>query len=254
LKSIFISVRSDSTRLPQKATLGLHGKPTIQYLIERLKKSKHADTIILCTTLLKSDDMLCKIAQDNNILYFRGSSEDKLKRWLGACQQYDVEFFVNADGDDLFFDAGLADLCFNQYESSGRDIDFIDGRGLYNDVYGIKTRALKIVCDIKSDEDTEFIRPYFIDSEHIKAQKLVDVPAKYEKQDIRMTLDYEEDLHFFSTIIDYHKTHDLPLSIENILQYIDENPEIKSINWHCEELWKNNQTKMISRIKKHSND
>jgi len=251
LKSIFISVRNDSTRLPRKATLDLCGVPTIQYLIDRLKKSKYADAIILCTTLLKSDDVLCKIAEDNGILYFRGSSEDKLKRWASACQQYNVEFFVNADGDDLFFDAGLADLCFEQYESNDKKIDFIDGRGLYNDVYGIKTEALKMVCNIKSDEDTEFIRPYFIDSDCIISQKLFDVPPQYEKQDIRMTLDYEEDLLFFKTIINHHLTRDLPLSLDNILLFIDKNPHIKNINWHCEELWKNNQTKMISRIQAH---
>ena len=128
MKALFISVRTGSTRLPNKATLDICGKPTIQYLIDNLKKSAHADRIVLCTTQLDEDDVLCKIAKDNGISFFRGSSEDKIERWRGACEEYDIEFFVNADGDDIFFDYGLADLCFTQYEYSAAD--FIDGRGL----------------------------------------------------------------------------------------------------------------------------
>ena len=58
MKCIFISVRTDSTRLPQKALLNICGKPSVQYLIENMKNSSKADEIILCTTLLKSDDAL----------------------------------------------------------------------------------------------------------------------------------------------------------------------------------------------------
>ena len=135
MNAIFISVRTGSTRLPNKAILQLCGKPTIQHRINNLKQSSKADEIVLCTTQLDSDDILCEIAERSGIQYFRGSSEDKLMRWLGACEKYDVDFFVNADGDDLFFDYGLADHLFNQYEESRSE--FIDGHGLYVDVYGI---------------------------------------------------------------------------------------------------------------------
>ena len=162
MKAIFISVRTGSTRLPQKALKEICGKTTIEYLIDRVKKSSHADKVVLCTTEKEEDDILCEIATKNNIEYFRGSSPDKLKRWLGATKQYNISFFVNADGDDIFFDSGLADLCFEQNISNSNNLDFIDGRGLYNDVYAIKTSALEKVCEFKKDTDTEFIRPHFV--------------------------------------------------------------------------------------------
>ena len=112
---IFISVRTGSSRFPQKAIKKINGKATIEHLIERLKESKYAEKVILCTTELQEDDILCDIARKNNIEFFRGSSPDKLSRWLGATEKYNVDFFVNVDGDDIFFDAGLADVCFKQY-------------------------------------------------------------------------------------------------------------------------------------------
>ena len=141
MKAIFISVRTGSVRLPKKALKKIVGKSTIEHLIGRVRKSKLADMVILCTTELSEDDELCNIATKNNIQFFRGSSPDKLKRWLGAAKKYNIDFFVNVDGDDIFFDSGLADICFSQHLHNLEKTDFIDGRGLYNDVYGIKTTA-----------------------------------------------------------------------------------------------------------------
>ena len=246
MKAIFISVRSASTRLPQKALKKIREKTTIEYLIDRVKKSEYAEQIILCTTELPEDDALCELATKNNIQFFRGPSLDKLKRWFGAAQQYGIEFFVNADGDDIFFDAGLADLCFKQYLFNSQKIDFIDGRGLYNDVYGIKTTALEEVCRTKKDVDTEFVRPHFVEhAHHFNVQTIQNVPNKYKKKNIRMTLDYEEDFIFFKSVIEHFKEAGLEMSFDNILLFLEKNPDIVDINWACEEAWKSNQDKMI---------
>ena len=249
MKAIFISVRTGSTRLPRKALREIRGKTTIEYLIDSVKRSSHADKIILCTTELDEDDALCDIATRNGIEYFRGSSPDKLKRWLGACKEYNINFFVNADGDDIFFDSGLADLCFEQYLFNLSKIDFIDGRGLYNDVYGIKTSALETVCKTKKDTDTEFIRPHFVEPPNrFNVQKIKDIPDKYKKKNIRMTLDYEEDLNFFEAVIEYFDTSKSEMELGEILKFLDQNPDVVEINWCREQAWKDNQEKMINRV------
>ena len=114
MNSIFITVRSNSKRLPNKAYKKINNKYTIEYVILQAKKSKLADSVVLCTTNLPEDDLLCKIAVDNNIQYFRGSEIDKLERWNGACKKYGVDFFVTADGDDLFCSHELFDLAISQ--------------------------------------------------------------------------------------------------------------------------------------------
>jgi spore coat polysaccharide biosynthesis protein SpsF (cytidylyltransferase family) len=74
-------------------------------------------------------------------------------RWLGATERYGVDFFVNVDGDDIFFDAGLADICFEQHKG----VDFIDGQGQYNDVYGVSSHALNMVCESKQSNETDYL-------------------------------------------------------------------------------------------------
>ena len=244
--AIFISVRSGSTRLPNKANLDICGKPSMQYLIDTLKHTEKADEIILCTTRLKEDDQLCRLAKKNNIKYFRGSSEDKLLRWLEACKKFNVDFFVNVDGDDIFFDYGLADMCFAQHRK--RRADFIDGHGLYNDVYGITFEALKEVCDIKGTNETEYIRSYFLEGDRFDILPLENIPSKYLKQDIRMTLDYPEDLIFFTTVIQSLKGAKVSLTFDNILFFLSKNPEVKNINFCLDKKWKDNQKKIITPV------
>ena len=245
---IFISVRTGSSRLPKKALYEIQGKTTIEYLIDRLKKSKYAEKVIVCTTELKEDDILCDIAERNDIDYFRGSSPDKLMRWLGATEKYGVDFFVNVDGDDIFFDAGLADVCFEQCEYEHwcyYDLDFIDGQGQYNDVYGVSSHALNMVCESKQSDETEFIKPFFYEiEEYINIQKIVNVPDKYKKRKMRLTLDYEEDFEFFKTVIEYFLDNSKEMEFEDIVKYIEENPEVSNINWHREQDWKENQEKL----------
>lgn len=239
MNSIFITVRTGSTRLPNKALLMIEGRTTIEHLIDRAKRSKLSDKIVLCTTTLPEDDVLCHIAVKNDIYYYRGSVEDKLERWNGAAKKHGVEFFVTADGDDLFCEPELIDLAFEQYNKSKCDFIKADGVVCGSFTYGIKTSALKKVCKIKDSENTEMMWVYFTDTGLFKVRELENVPDEFYRGDIRMTLDYQDDYFFFKEVINSFDTEDF--SLRDIISLIDEKPEIKEINLYLEEEWKKNQ-------------
>ena len=247
-KGIFITVRTGSTRLPNKALLKINGKSTIEHLIDRVKRTKLVDTIILCTTTLPEDDILCEIAEKNNIFYYRGSVEDKLERWLGACKKYDIDFFVTADGDDLFCEPKLIELALRQCETP--DVEFIQGDNLVSGcfTYGIKRSALEKVCEIKDTSDTEMMWVYFTDTGLFDVQYLQNVPKEYKRNDIRMTLDYEDDLKFFTNVIEHFDGKIFGLL--DVFLYINDNPDVAKINYYLEDQWSVNQkekTKLIIR-------
>jgi spore coat polysaccharide biosynthesis protein SpsF len=242
MKAIFITVRTDSKRLPKKALIEINGKPTIQYVIDRAMFTGYP--VILCTTGLKNDDDLCDIAIENGILYFRGSVEDKLDRWRGAAELYNVDFFVTFDGDDLLCDPELAELAFEQYEKNGADfIECLNAPcGAFT--YGIKVEALNKVCEIKGTSDTEMMIPYFKETGLFNTESLMNVPKELQRPEIRMTLDYEEDLEFFKAIFD---NLDNP-SLSEVIEFLDKHPEVMDINRHCQEMYLKNQkvkTKMV---------
>tara|TARA_R110000744_G_scaffold114405_1_gene213949 strand:+ start:151 stop:912 length:762 start_codon:yes stop_codon:yes gene_type:complete len=250
-KAILITVRTNSTRLPQKALLKIKDKTTIEYLIERVKQSKLADIIILCTTQLSEDDILCEIATKHNIKYYRGSELDKLERWKGACDEFKVDFFVTADGDDLFCDPKLIDLAFNQCINN--NVDFIKASKIICGAftYGISYSSLYQVCKIKDTNDTEMMWPYFEDTKLFNIQQLEGVPKEYFRSDIRMTLDYEDDLKFFTNIIHYFNGK--MFGLMDIISYINNRPDIAKINLYLEEQWSINQKENINLKIKENN-
>ena len=70
-KSVFITARTISTRLKNKALIELeNGLTTLEYLIKRIKMCNNADDIVLCTTRDCSDDRLVEIAIKNEIKFF----------------------------------------------------------------------------------------------------------------------------------------------------------------------------------------
>jgi len=251
-KSIFITVRTGSTRLKNKSLLKINNISTIEYVINRVKKSFRADNIILCTTTLKEDDILCDIAQKNNINYFRGSVLDKLDRWLGAVNKYDVDFFVTADGDDLLCSIELIDLAFEQYNND--NFDFIEAPEdliVGSFTYGIKSSALKKVCSIKNTDDTEMMWIYFKDLGLFKIDVLRNVPSYYFRPEIRSTLDYQEDFLFFEKVIENINLHNLDInSWKDILFVLDKNFDLIEINKFRNEDWKKNQIKKTKLILK----
>ncbi len=139
-----------------------------------------------------------------------------------------------------FFDYELADYVLKNID----EFDFIDGSGLYNDVYGISVDALKKVCKNKKTIKTEFVKPFFLNENSLKVSKLTNVDKKYIKTDFRMTLDYEEDYIFFKNIIESLNNY----SFDNVLNYLENNPAIKKINYFLDEEWKINQQKEIGKI------
>ena len=59
-----------------------------------------------------------------------------------------------------------------------------------------------------------------------------------------MTLDYDEDYIFFKNIIESLNDY----SFDNVLNYLENNPEIKKINYFLDEEWRINQQKEIGKI------
>lgn len=250
MKAIFITARTNSTRLPGKMLTKVFKKRVICHDIERAKRiNKHVNTkklIVLCTTTNPIDDKLCRIAKNNRIMVFRGNEEDKLSRWLGAAKKFNVEFFVTFDGDDLLCDPELIAIAFAQYHRT--KADFIEAPnvpcGAFT--YGIKTKALQKVCDMKYTTDTEMMAGYF-KSGMFNVEQLQDIPAVFQRPEIRMTLDYPEDLKFFRKIFEDFG-YGPPLRV--VIEYLDRNPNVIKINQHLQKDWAENQQKRMNLVYK----
>jgi len=242
--AIFITVRMKSIRLPKKAILKIKGKTVIEHLIERVKLARLPDLIVLCTSTNPDDDILVSIAKKNGIEYFRGSEDDKLDRHLNAAIKYDVDFMVNVEGDNIFYDHEMIDKTIETFIHTQADYITCKDLPLGTAAHGIKFEALKKICEIKDETDTEVYGGYFKETGLFKVEYL-DVEDELRHPEIRMTLDYPEDYEFFKAVFDELYNRRKVFTLKEILALLRKNPQIMEMNKHL-------QQKYVERIKEHA--
>jgi len=112
--------------------------------------------------------------------------------------------------------------------------------------YAIKKSGMKKMYDIVNDENentdviTRFIEKANLITEFVK---LNDIECN---ENIRLTLDYEEDLQFFRKL---YENVDILENGSNVIKFLSENKEILNINFYRQKDFLENQAKFNEGIK-----
>lgn len=230
-RAIFITIRKDSSRLPDKAVRNIYGSKVMEMILKRAKLARNFEEVIVCTTTRQVDDEIEDISVRMGAKVFRGSLQDKLERWNGAAKEYGVDYIATFDGDDLFCEPKLLDMGIEQIVSRG--LDFIEApAGLICGAftYAFTAKSLARVCEIKNTDDTEMMWTYFKDTGLFRIGALEGVDEIYFNDNIRCTLDYPEDYTFFQRIFEHFDCADNNVGLDEIVRFLIDNPEIAQIN------------------------
>ena len=227
-----IQARMSSSRLPGKVMLPLAGEPVINHIVERAKLCKNVGDVIVATSKEKSDDPLADYCIENNIECYRGDLTNVLSRFVDILKLYDYDYYVRITGDcpliyPPFIDAQIqaiqkfdGDMLWLAKESS-----VLEGQGVHS------TRSLFKVFDNTTDpNDSEHVGSVFFinnpDQFRIVEMK---IPDRFYEFDFRLTLDEKNDFKLLSAIYKNLWTS-APLELLEVLLWLNNNPEIASIN------------------------
>jgi|TARA_B110000305_G_scaffold221175_1_gene263638 spore coat polysaccharide biosynthesis protein SpsF len=234
-----ILVRSDSKRLPNKCFLDFGEVTILHHIIKRCLHYKI--TPIICTTLLKSDDKVVNLAKRLNILYYRGSTKNKILRISNCCKKFKLEMFHTIDADDPFFCGKEIRRSIQYLNSLSLDIvrpTLVSSKGSALVGYSAKSNIFhKLSQKIYENTNTEMMWNFFKKLKNIKIKTLS--KSKFDCN-ARLTLDYPEDYIFLESIrlILGNLT-----SRKNICNLLKKNPNLVKINYFRNIQWKNNQNK-----------
>lgn len=224
-----ITARMKSTRLPKKLTLEINDRQIIRWMIDRLKLVKSVDEIIICTSTNPQDDVLEDIAKEENIQIFRGQEEDVIQRLYDASLAFKLDYALNITADCPLVSIEYIEKIIKKYKETDADIvRSLDlPHGFFS--YGLKVDAMKKVCEIKNEFDTEVWGKYFTDTGLFKVVNMK-IPDNLIRDDFRLTLDYPQDFEFFETIYNHFGANTFKTSMREIIQFLDDNPNIVNIN------------------------
>ena len=96
-----ILCRSNSSRLKDKLKLRIEKKDTFTIFVDRLKKCKQINKLVISTTKNKEDDYFKMFAIKNNMPYYRGSEKNVWHRFSSSIkslnQKFDIAVRCNSD-------------------------------------------------------------------------------------------------------------------------------------------------------------
>lgn len=204
--SVVIQARMGSSRRPGKISFLFDNEPMLVYQINRLK-AFGIENIVVATTDKTQDDMTEKIATDCNVKCFRGSENDVMKRFNDCCKTFNIKNVVRVGGDDPLIDPeGIKKLI--EIHRKKPDYDLIYTSHPNGWVYGtaaelITAKSLyRANLLAKDSEDREHIIPYYKKDKTIKKMTL-NAPNDLHREDIYLSVDYQEDLDLIEQIIRY---------------------------------------------------
>ena len=248
---ILILARLDSSRLPSKHLKLINDTPMILKLIKRLRMAKKIRKIIVCTTTDSSDDPLVEILERESILYFRGDAHDIVKRLLDAADHFGTDLIVDVEGDKIYTDPLFVDQIVDELQNN--QVDFVIGNDSPNEfnpfnhlIHGVIPSGIRKIClekvynsKITSNTETGY-HEFFTQSDLISKKYII--VNELSKKNIRLTIDYPEDLELAKKIFQELGDH---FHYYDILDLIKKNPMLLKITQKIIDEWKINYEKNI---------
>lgn len=229
-----VEARMTSTRLPGKILLDLCGKPSILRQIERIKRSKYIDTLIVATTVNKTDDCLVELLEKERIPFFRGSEEDVLGRVAGAAVASGLDVVVEITGDCPLVDIAESDKVIERYLQDGFDLvsnNIIRSYPIGMDTIVMSGRILQEAAANAGDPaQREHVCLYMYEHPFDYCFSNIEAPVFLREPRLRMTLDTREDYKFISKIYEELYPVKPGFNLYDMLKLLNSKPELRNIN------------------------
>ncbi|MBD2691071.1 cytidylyltransferase domain-containing protein [Anabaena catenula] len=237
-----IQARMGSTRLPGKVMKQLCGKTVLSHVISRVQACSLLDKLVVATTTSLADDVIIEEAEKCNVKWFRGSEEDVLERYYLAAKEYQAELIVRVTSDCPLFDpevlTGMLEY-FQTATSDGLEIDYLSNclrrsypRGLDAEVFTFNGLE-KAFQESYQPYEREHVTPYIY--EHPGIFNLHNQTYDDDLSDYRWTLDTEDDWRLIEEIYKNLYREGEIFTTDQIVDFLEENPDLFMLNTHVEQ-------------------
>ncbi|MGO4125191.1 NTP transferase domain-containing protein [Inquilinus sp. YAF38] len=227
-----LQARMSSSRLPGKVMADLLGEPMLARQVERLRRCRTLDRLLLATSTDAADDALAELAGRIGVECFRGSLDDVLDRFHAAAAGQGADQIVRLTGDCPLIDPGLIDRLVELHVAGGYDHscntltprwpDGLDAEVMRAEV--LETAWREATLPSEREHVTRFI---YTRPERFRLGSLV---GDTDLSDQRWTVDTPEDLAMVRAVYAALYPANPAFGTEDILAFVAAHPEIAALN------------------------
>ncbi len=190
-----------SPRFRCNATRRLGGRSLLEWVIRRVTDSICLNGVIVVACETEHHGAVSRLVPSDVPVFF-GEGSDTLSCLTKALEQYSAEAVVHVGGDNLFVDPGLIDRLVTVAGDANCDYASYcsrDGRPAIlspASVYAewFRASALRKANRLaRSTADREHVTRYMYTHPEKFALRLIPAPAEIDRDDVRLTIDIDED-------------------------------------------------------------
>ena len=231
-----IQARMGSTRLPGKVLKNVGEKPLLLHMIERVRKSKKLDKIIVATSILEKDNVIEDFCKENNIDYFRGSESDVLQRYYECAKSYSLDIVVRLTADCPLIDFFMIDKCVEDFTANPELSYYANtcptNLSMYpngSDIEIFSFNALEKADTLENSlEGREHVTHYMCQEKEVFKTGILKNSQDWSKY--RYTVDHREDFEVISFLFDEINKKKIDGTTQEIVKILDEHPDIRALN------------------------
>ncbi len=227
-----LQARTASRRLPGKVLADVSGRPMILRQVERLRRARLLDELVVATSTDPSDDTLATICAAAGLAVHRGDVDDVLARFVGAARGAAHVARLTADcplADPVVIDQVVAAHVSqeNDYTSNTLERTFPDGL----DVEVIRTDTLLAAArDARLRSEREHVTPFFYT--HPERFRLGNVAGPRDLSALRWTVDEPEDLALVREVYAALLPSRAAFTTDDVLALLAARPDLARWNAH----------------------
>ncbi len=237
--AIIIQARMTSTRLPGKVLKEVLGKPLLEYQVERLRRVKLADEIVIATTTNETDQPILDLCYKLSVPYFRGPEDDVLARYHGAARQYPADIVIRITSDCPLIDPAVVDRMIMFFKNHYPKYDYVSNclqrtypRGMDTEVFTFKALS-EAFSEAKTQPEREHVTPFIY--RRPDRYSLANVHCDKNYSCHRWTVDTPEDFELIQNMIAALYPVNPCFSLQDCLEILRKNPAWVKINSHIEQ-------------------
>jgi spore coat polysaccharide biosynthesis protein SpsF len=228
-----LACRNQGTRLYGKPLQNLDIESrlsVLDYMVASVSTYAAVSDIVLAISEGVHNRAFIELAEKHNLKYVVGDEEDVLQRLILACEKADGTdiFRLTTESPFTYFEA--IEGAWAQHLADGNDItaldDLPDGSGFEM----IRLEAYKTSWrNGEAKHRSELCSLYIRENKASFKLGYVEIPREMRRTDIRLTIDYPEDL-ILCRFVYSHLKHKAPLiPLADIIGLLDATPEMKML-------------------------
>jgi spore coat polysaccharide biosynthesis protein SpsF len=228
-----IQARMGSTRLPGKVLKDLCGQTVLARVVQRTRRAKLVDQLVVATSLLPADDAIARECEGLSVACFRGDEADVLERYYRAAQQFAAEVVVRITADCPLIDPELIDATIAGFLKERPDyatnsLVVTYPRGLDVEVFTDNALA-EAWRSAKAEYERVHVTPYLYEDRG--RFRVLSLTADADYSEYRWTLDTADDLELIREVY-RHFAPNGSMGWREVLKLMKSRPQLADVNAH----------------------